>query len=596
MKTFLRTFIALGAAVLAFVAGPAAMAQSCPDTVPYFHGLGGSITGLPEAWAAGFASQVGVPAINNGTAPFICTSDATPGIDFCQPEAAPLGSLTLSGNWGNTGVTGCPASYSDPNGSSPVVALVTSIDGEGTVGHLGKYAILSVGWWGDQQYYLFDLAHPDFDYNAGSAGPLGAAEIPSPRAVAVVDNGNGTADVTLEWDAAIAYDDCAFNYVGTCTDGVAGARPGVITGYIVNALTGPCANEPTTSIQSPFWTPIGSAAGLGTTLTVGFDPTGVNCTYLALGLEVNGSQSAAVSAHLSIGTTDTDNDGVPDTIDNCPDTPNADQLDSDGDNVGDVCDNCPFAANNGQTDTDSDGVGDVCDNCPGSANPGQENADGDGLGDNCDSCPAVADSGADSDFDGLGDACDNCPALSNTGQNDFDGDNVGDICDNCPSTANTNQADNDLDGIGNACDNCIDEANADQLDTDGDGWGDVCDVCATIPNPTQDPSVCVQGVTQTVIDFVQKGGIVSWRTTSEVDVVGFNLVYFFRDLNHDGILDRHQLNATTIPCNHCIDAIGDIYSYPVAKHKSSRQNFVVYIEMLRSTGAIEVYGPAVRNN
>jgi hypothetical protein len=47
-------------------------------------------------------------------------------------------------------------------------------------------------------------------------------------------------------------------------------------------------------------------------------------------------------------------------------------LDSDGDGVPDSIDNCPHVANADQTDTDHDGVGDACDNCPKVANPTQD--------------------------------------------------------------------------------------------------------------------------------------------------------------------------------------------------------------------------------
>ena len=53
--------------------------------------------------------------------------------------------------------------------------------------------------------------------------------------------------------------------------------------------------------------------------------------------------------------------GVLDLSDNCPVTPNVNQLDSDGDAVGDVCDNCHLVGPASQTDTDQNGVGDVCD-------------------------------------------------------------------------------------------------------------------------------------------------------------------------------------------------------------------------------------------
>ena len=58
---------------------------------------------------------------------------------------------------------------------------------------------------------------------------------------------------------------------------------------------------------------------------------------------------------------DDDDDGVPNSSDNCPFCENPDQEDSDSDDVGDDCDNCPADANADQADADSDGVGDVCD-------------------------------------------------------------------------------------------------------------------------------------------------------------------------------------------------------------------------------------------
>ena len=66
--------------------------------------------------------------------------------------------------------------------------------------------------------------------------------------------------------------------------------------------------------------------------------------------------------------TDSDDDGTPDTTDNCRLVAN-DQTDTDGDGFGDKCDNCPDQANPGQEDNDGDGIGDVCDASPGSGTP-----------------------------------------------------------------------------------------------------------------------------------------------------------------------------------------------------------------------------------
>jgi thrombospondin type 3 repeat protein len=45
---------------------------------------------------------------------------------------------------------------------------------------------------------------------------------------------------------------------------------------------------------------------------------------------------------------DSDGDGIPDNVDNCPSIANPDQADRDGDGVGDACDNCPLIANRDQ--------------------------------------------------------------------------------------------------------------------------------------------------------------------------------------------------------------------------------------------------------
>jgi len=113
---------------------------------------------------------------------------------------------------------------------------------------------------------------------------------------------------------------------------------------------------------------------------------------------------------------DRDGDGIPDTIDRCPDIP------EDFDNENDE-DGCP------DYDRDNDGVADDRDKCP------DQKEDKDGFAD-ADGCPDF-----DNDRDGLMDASDQCPNQSE----DFDG--FQDV-DGCPDT------DNDGDDIPDLQDRC----------------------------------------------------------------------------------------------------------------------------------------------
>ena len=84
------------------------------------------------------------------------------------------------------------------------------------------------------------------------------------------------------------------------------------------------------------------------------------------------------------GDPDSDNDGIADNIDNCPNDANTNQADNDNDGLGNVCDSTPDGT---IVDTDGDGIADDVDNCPSIANADQADNDNDGLGNACDSTP-----------------------------------------------------------------------------------------------------------------------------------------------------------------------------------------------------------------
>ena len=251
------------------------------------------------------------------------------------------------------------------------------------------------------------------------------------------------------------------------------------------------------------------------------------------GNNANGDGNLFVSAPP-----DSDNDGVPDAVDQCPNTPanetaNANgcspsQLDTDNDGVSDALDQCPNTPANetanasgcspSQIDTDNDGVSDALDQCPNTpvnetanangCSPSQVDTDNDGVSDAVDQCPGTpageavnangcSPSQLDSDGDGVFDAFDLCPAQGgivdvNGCPLDSDGDGVVDNTDLCPAQGGIVDAsgcplDTDGDGVVDNTDLCpaqggIVDVNGCPLDSDGDGVVDNNDQCPNTPS------------------------------------------------------------------------------------------------------------------
>ena len=111
-----------------------------------------------------------------------------------------------------------------------------------------------------------------------------------------------------------------------------------------------------------------------------------------------------------VADTDSDGDGVPNCIDQCPGYD--DDLDCNGNGRPDGCD----ITGGYSPDCNNNGIPDECDLAAGTS----ADCDDNGVPDECQ---------PDSDADGVIDACDNCPSVSNADQDDADGDGVGDACD-----------------------------------------------------------------------------------------------------------------------------------------------------------------------
>ncbi|MES2155113.1 MAG: thrombospondin type 3 repeat-containing protein [bacterium] len=189
------------------------------------------------------------------------------------------------------------------------------------------------------------------------------------------------------------------------------------------SFTGPCFS----------WIPTDSQRGTYPCISITVHEAGSTLTATTC-------LSIRVAAPSTEPAPDADLDGIPDSADNCSATSNHDQADTDRDGVGDACDPecgpdpaCPATriadgARGRRTfapDGDQDGTPDTTDDCPTVANPDQSDRDRDQIGDACD---------ADIDGDGIADVgdagafLDNCPLKPNADQKDADGDGVGDAC------------------------------------------------------------------------------------------------------------------------------------------------------------------------
>jgi outer membrane protein OmpA-like peptidoglycan-associated protein len=224
-------------------------------------------------------------------------------------------------------------------------------------------------------------------------------------------------------------------------------------------------------------------------------------------------KTGAVVVRIQDG--DRDGDGIPDSVDKCPDQP------EDKDGFQDE-DGCP------DPDNDQDGVPDVADRCPNTPGPisnqgcpvvTARDRDGDGIPDELDKCPDQPEDKdgfqdedgcpePDNDGDGLVDAVDRCPnnpgPITNFGcpVTDRDGDGIPDALDKCPDEPEDKDGfqdedgcpdlDNDQDGVPDARDRCPNNPGPAEtqgcpvMDRDGDGVPDNVDKCPDQPGPVEE--------------------------------------------------------------------------------------------------------------
>ena len=259
---------------------------------------------------------------------------------------------------------------------------------------------------------------------------------------------------------------------------------------------------------------------------------------------------------------DTDEDGVTDDLDICPNTPDTESADQNG---------CSAS----QRDTDTDGVTDDLDTCPSTPNGESVNAvgcgqsqiddDQDGVMNDRDNCPSTdfglivdsygcATNQLDNDGDGVTDDLDTCVSTTSgysvddqgcaDYQKDSDGDSVMDDKDQCPNTPSGESV--DVNGCGDT-----------QKDSDNDSVKDAVDSCPGTPGiEVADAEGCSPSQKDSDDDGVNNAIDECTQTTTGSSVNNVGCAANERDSDGDGILDIDDILCPSTPINEQVDLIG----------------------------------------